>query len=596
MGRKLQVTSTVKCERTYKVEEAIDGTITLTLQWKGIDVMEERRALDVTALVSIKKGADLSAWRLEIENRSNVFGVYEYTFPYIEVSAPDPDLARNYLLTTFRTGELIRDPFYRTSDDERSRTLRKDYHREIRITADAKAGQFLALYGDNSQGFYYSSQDDRGWEKAFRLSIYPKTSTAGFTIKHVPLNLGYANQRTKMEYWVVAGAFSGDWYDACQLYRGWALKQPWCRKGTVADRIDIPAWLKDIAMVGRQDTRQDATVRLDTSMTHRGRQTEAVAKAFKGCTDFFGSGILSIWYNWWLKDKSRSAADLSVLRTKVNANDGQINLPVAGAKETNAAVTSSGGYPLMYLSAVLYDTGDSQDFKKAEKAAERDINGQIYRYREYPHACRLCRSSEWWQKRYAHIVRAGVSSLGFKGVYMDGFGKDGHRCFALNHGHSYGGGTKVVNGEHQFGEYVRKVMKEADPESVTSAEDSSEEFIDIVDVRLSAIEIYNNVVPIYSCIYHDYQLFYGRTISLDMEDPVFSMIAGYLFSIGGQLGRYPISQKGISPENSDQAKKLAYLKKLVLVKKAIPEFLNVGKMLRPPVIVTSMPKLSGKIW
>ena len=47
----------------------------------------------------------------------------------------------------------------------------------------------------------------------------------------------------KLEYEVLLGSFSGDWYDAASLYRGWTSQQKWFKP--LSQRTDIPAWLID---------------------------------------------------------------------------------------------------------------------------------------------------------------------------------------------------------------------------------------------------------------------------------------------------------------------------------------------------------------
>lgn len=139
-------------------------------------------------------------------------------------------------------------------------------------------------------------------------------------------------------------------------------------------------------------------------------------------------------------------------------------------------------------------------------------------------------------------------------------------------------------------------MKQADPEAVTSAEASTEEFIDLVDTRLCAMVLRRHVAPIFSAIYHDYQLFYGRTIRGEWKEPNFSMTAGYCFNIGGQLGRYFIHGDGIDFDAAKHAEKLAFFKRLVAAKRSARAFLNVGRMLRPPKMLSEVPTLTAQIW
>ena len=47
----------------------------------------------------------------------------------------------------------------------------------------------------------------------------------------------------KLEYEVLLGSFTGDWYDAADLYRDWTLRQKWATP--LGKRGDIPKWLLD---------------------------------------------------------------------------------------------------------------------------------------------------------------------------------------------------------------------------------------------------------------------------------------------------------------------------------------------------------------
>ena len=52
-----------------------------------------------------------------------------------------------------------------------------------------------------------------------------------------------------MPYAVVLEGFAGNWFDAAQIYRAWAIKDAvWTQQGTLAERVargDYPQWLLD---------------------------------------------------------------------------------------------------------------------------------------------------------------------------------------------------------------------------------------------------------------------------------------------------------------------------------------------------------------
>ena len=595
LGEKAIIEAAASGERSHRIERTNDG-VTLRLLWKGIDVGTEKGAFDVTATVKIPKGANLAYWTLDMKNRSRKFGIWEYTYPIIDIRPPDADLEKNYFVNGYRMGEVVPDPFHVRPDDK-GRTLYND-RRRLYVGHNTKCGQFTALYGANGRGFFYSSRDGQGWQKVLDVHFYPKMPCARIEMVHAPLNLAFPGEDFTMPYPVVAGFFRGDWYDVCQLHREWAVKQVWCRKGPVARRKDIPQWLKDACVMLRQDTKADASKSggLPVLESRREQTLANNTKNFLRCLEVFGKSTPSIWYTWWVKDKSRSLAPVEFLQNTGNGNDGQLVAPIPGVPDANRKIVAAGGYPLAYINAVIYDMGDAQEWPIAQQAAQRDLLGKHYGSGGDPQACSMCRYARWWRDRYAELCRRAIQDFGFKGVYWDSYGKDGYRCYNTSHGHSYGGGTKWIQGERQFGEYVRKVMKQADPEAVTSAEASSEEFIDLVDTRLCATILREHVAPLFSCIYHDYQLFYGRTVRGSTEEPAFSMIAGYAFNMGSQLGRYFIHGKSIDVDAPQNKKKAVFLKALVEAKRSAKEFLNLGRMLRPPKIVSDMPTLTGQIW
>jgi len=395
-----------------------------------------------------------------------------------------------------------------------------------------------------------------------------------------------------MAFPVATGFFKGDWYDACQLYRQWAVKQVWCSKGPVAGRKDTPQCLKDCCMFLRQSSKGDGGRGVEFLS---GTQTQHNLKNTLRCMELFGENIPSVWYSWWVKDKSRSAATAKFLATKGNGNDGQFVDAIPAVVTANRRIVAAGGYPTAYINAVIYDFGDAEDFKKAEHAAMRDIRGELYIHKGDPQACSMCRHAKWWQQRYAQLCTRAIKEFGFKGIYWDSYGKDNYRCFAVNHGHSYGGGTKCIQGEREFGKYVRKAIKQADPEAIISGEGCSEEFIDIVDTRLCLVVLHENAAPIFPAIYHDYQFYFGRRVDAGLPEPFFSMTTGYMFNIGGQLGRYGVSSsKGLDFDRPENAEKLRFFTTLINAKRSAKEFLNIGRMMRPPKMLSDVPIFTTK--
>src|SRR5438046_210225 len=99
--------------------------------------------------------------------------------------------------------------------------------------------QFLAYFNDRA-GLYLACQDSSGLIKL----IKPVHHEPGIRLGMAHVGDWPQNGERQLEYQVVLGAFTGDWYAAAELYRSWSLKQPWAQTPLTA-RQDVPDWLLD---------------------------------------------------------------------------------------------------------------------------------------------------------------------------------------------------------------------------------------------------------------------------------------------------------------------------------------------------------------
>ncbi len=107
--------------------------------------------------------------------------------------------------------------------------------------------QYMAAY-NSSLGFYLAAHDSAGASKT--LDAVVATTITTFSIGAQPPNAGRSSSLANgwmLEYPIIIGVFSGDWWDAAQLYRAWALQSAsWTQAGPIAQRKDVPQWLLDL--------------------------------------------------------------------------------------------------------------------------------------------------------------------------------------------------------------------------------------------------------------------------------------------------------------------------------------------------------------
>lgn len=95
--------------------------------------------------------------------------------------------------------------------------------------------QFLAYYNDRA-GLYLACDDTEGRVKLIKAMHREPGVRLG--IAHVG---DWPQGARTLEYDVLVGSFTGDWYAAADLYRDWSLQQHWATP--LHRREDVPAWL-----------------------------------------------------------------------------------------------------------------------------------------------------------------------------------------------------------------------------------------------------------------------------------------------------------------------------------------------------------------
>ena len=203
----------------------------------------ELGGFDLAATVTVRMSDDdpLSYWSISIRNRANL-SITDVQFPYVIVSYRlGGKSGSEALLRPFGTGRLLEAP--KPEDLEPDSPHAWQFRPETGDTGHYPGltfAQFLAYYNDLA-GVYVSCQDDSGSIKL----IKPVHSRIG------GIRLGFAHVgdwpidgERDLGYKVVLRTFEGDWYDAADLYRDWALKQHWAAV-PLLKRTDVPDWLLD---------------------------------------------------------------------------------------------------------------------------------------------------------------------------------------------------------------------------------------------------------------------------------------------------------------------------------------------------------------
>jgi hypothetical protein len=232
-GRRFRQISSTQAQ-TIDVYADDSGSVTGHFrQVSGLDI-------DITVTVRAAGDQPLSYWSLALRNQTGLL-ITDIQFPFVIAPYRLPGKpGSESLLWPLGAGVLLNSPKPQDLEPDNPHTwqMRPENSDSLHYPGFTTA-QFLAYFNDRA-GLYLACQDSSGLIK----QIKPVHHEPGIRLGMAHVGDWPQNGERQLEYHVVLGAFTGDWYAAAELYRSWTLKQPWARTPLTA-RKDVPDWLLD---------------------------------------------------------------------------------------------------------------------------------------------------------------------------------------------------------------------------------------------------------------------------------------------------------------------------------------------------------------
>ena len=234
--RRFRQLSSRQAERTeVRAEHDRDGT-TLQARFERLGGLD----IDVAITVRTSLGDRFSRWSLELWNGAQL-AITDVQFPFVTTpyalgGAPGSEA----ILWPYYAGTLIEAPKPQDLAPDSPHTWQmRPENGDCGHYPGFTFAQFLAYYNDRA-GIYLACEDASAAVKLIR----PVHRGPGLRLGTAHVGDWPVEGTRKLEYEVVLGSFTGDWYAAAELYREWALQQPWAQT-PLHKRADLPAWLAD---------------------------------------------------------------------------------------------------------------------------------------------------------------------------------------------------------------------------------------------------------------------------------------------------------------------------------------------------------------
>ena len=504
----------------------------LRFVWRGLDLADEKGVVDVFAEVELPSGNAASEWRISVSNRSAKAALYETSYPILrEVAQAGKG---DWLIPYSALGAVLRRGY--AGAPKELACWSPGWRPPVAAVNLGEAGLYIAAHDPD----FRCKKIVFG--KGLDIRFDTPVEDAGLVGKAVE----------GPRYAVTVAAYRGDWWRAAKLYRAWALRQKWAKKGPIAKRKDYPKALSEMDLLFRFNEADPM------AMSNHLASVRRIWPDLK---------MGAHWYRWSPQIYCVNFPEFFPARphaTKV------------------AAFAKREGITLFpYVDTRLWDV-DMVSWAYAKHDAVRDIEGRTKEeiYSPKHKLAVMCPTSEAWRDVVAKLAHdaimapsEAINGAWFGGIYYDQTACSYPvPCWAPGHSHPKGGGCWWVNGQRRIHSVVHDwCAKRGAP---IFSEGTGDMYLDMIDGYLKASWPDEDEVPFYPAVYAGYAIYYGNYQSL--RDSIDSFRAYQMrdFTCGvllGWLDRFNVT-------SSEFAEKQELLGMLARVRRAAAEFMVYGTL------------------
>lgn len=533
--------------------------------------------LAVEVTVTCDQKNPLTLWSLVVENNTGR-RLITVRFPLVVAVPAIGQAADDCLVLPAMPGTLIENP---------AGNWRVGQSVTLRYPGDLSA-QFIA-YQDRSAGLYLTSMDTAGHPMGFTVL----KQANGFRISHdstvVTDGPAGAKKLWKSPYPIAMGVTQGAWYDTADLYKQWAVRQPWCAK-TLAQRGDIPAWWKAGPDVHVCEVRT-----YDPNRTCKGSFYPQLLEYFRTWREKIDGPVVAMLAGWE-NHRRWTAGDYFPLFDTENA------------RRVLGQLKQEGFRPFFYLSGMFYtyrnEGRDGGDIAAAARyLADYVVDEKTGKPREFVlnesnpsgdwkrHSYEFCVGATKTKEFFCQLVDQ-AHAVGVDVLQMDQTtGGAGNACYSTAHQHSPGPGLYQSHDFWDLLDAMRSRGKGHSADFILLHEEPHEQLIPHLDgfhVREYKEKFWYRGhpgavgIPLFSYLYHEYAIGYGGdSASLSKANSRFNVRSHAMNLVtgrtpGGSVWSSPASMYDAHPDQIAMIRNHCRL-----LKTRAQKHLMLGKMLHP---------------
>lgn len=523
-----------------------NGNDQVRLTWNKVKITGTSEHVTVKALIRLNDESGEIAFRLAVEDVPADWSVFRVHFPRLDL-AVSRGCQTDCLAVPDDRGVLYRDPLATMPTGGMNEKLRRRPYPHGSFTM-----QFVALQREDRL-LYLAAHDPAAHLKNFFIGPDPENELI-YIHPWVDTEIHYGDDWSQPFPWILRLG-RGDWYDAAQIYRKFALTADWTRPGPLVNGRKTPLWYQRIGLVTLRLMRGPAFEDEDVLAERAFMNTPMVChyylwhqNAFDAHYPFFFPAVPTF------RDTIKKFQSHGIhLMPYINmwSCDKQMPAWEQGLKHSALQITPAG-----------------------------DLDQRVWSQNR-PFAT-FCPSADL-PRQISHLTAMRLFEQGADAVYFDEIATSAAwPCYDTRHGHPAGGGASFVKSINHTLALIREEAAQVRPDPVLTTEGCAEPYIGQLDSLLMGNAIRENAIPMFETVYHDHVMAFGRytwTPEL-MEDKFAGAIESkhaQQFVFGSQIGWCDIPLSLIIAKSPSTAR---FLRHLAHTWVHNYDFLAQGRMLR----------------
>ena len=526
-------------------------------------------------------------WSIAVENPSRL-RLKAVRFPFVSavptIGSPDDD----FLIGPALPGVMIENP---------STNWPAKYSIAWTYPGDQSA-QFCA-YQDRSAGVYLASMDTVGCGRSLNIDK-----------RYNMFNLFQEYQlgdepvaQWKSPYETALGVTSGPWQQTADLYKRWAVRQPWCSK-TLVQRDDVPAFWKQGPCIHTCEVRTYGTNRLCAESYY-----PKLLEHYQSLRTKIGGPVVSMLPGWENHRRWTAGAYFPIYDAEQ-------------AKGVLGQLYQDGFRTFVFLSGLFYtyqnEGRDGSDVPGWERYADSFVidaeSGKPATYvlnESSPgkdnvwkrHSYQFCPAAPATAAFFCSVIDQ-LHALGIDIVQMDqSTSGGGAACYSTAHGHAPGRGAYQTQAFRQLLADLRRHGQALNPDFMFAHEEPHEELIQNFDAfhtrEFRERWWYRSApgargIPLFTYLYHEYAIAYGgegpsagaAKNPVTVREMAVNLVTGKTPAVSVWS-----NQKAMAEAHEDQIKMLR--NHMSLLKTEAQRFLILGRMLHP--LEVDVPEITLKL-